>query len=161
MLRDCWGCALALVFLGSLFLGSMHGADGGNGGGTNWAYFRGPSGQGYCDDTRVPLTWNENENVLWKTALPGKGNSSPIVWGERIFLTAAGKDGDERYVFCVRTGDGKVLWQRTVASGVPSSWAAAAAMPSSWLRCCWRARLSSVAVSALESCRASSAIRLP
>ncbi len=49
----------------------------------------------------------------------------------------------------------------TVASGVPNSWAAAAAMPSSWLKCCWRARVSSVAVSALVSCRASSAIRLP
>src|SRR5438309_904841 len=51
-----------------------------------WTHWRGPSGQGYADDTRVPLTWGEKDNLLWKTPLPGKGNSTPIVWGDRIFL---------------------------------------------------------------------------
>src|SRR4051794_99804 len=67
-----------------------------------WAQWRGPSGQGHVEDARVPLTWGEKQNVLWKTPLPGAGNSTPIVWGDRIFLTAASKNGAERYVLCVR-----------------------------------------------------------
>ena len=85
----------------------------------HWAQWRGPSGQGIVDDARVPLTWNENENVLWKTKLPGAGNSSPIVWGERIFLTASSEDGNERTVLCVRASDGKLLWDQRASRGVP------------------------------------------
>jgi outer membrane protein assembly factor BamB len=81
----------------------------------NWPQWRGPTGQGHSDDTRAPLTWGNDKNLLWKTKLPGHGNSSPIVWGDRIFLTAAGTDGRDRYVLCVRAGDGKVLWQETAA----------------------------------------------
>ncbi|HKB42630.1 MAG TPA: PQQ-binding-like beta-propeller repeat protein [Gemmataceae bacterium] len=84
----------------------------------NWAQWRGPSGQGYSDDTRAPLSWSETENLLWKTRLPGSGHSTPIVWGDRVFLTAASDRGAERYVLCVRAGDGKVLWQKTAARGV-------------------------------------------
>lgn len=80
-----------------------------------WHQWRGPSGQGYVEDARVPLTWSENANVLWKTPLPGRGNSTPIVWGNRVFLTAAAKDGKERYVLCIRTDDGKVLWHERAA----------------------------------------------
>jgi len=85
----------------------------------NWAHWRGPSMQGYADDSRVPLTWSEKENVLWKTELPGAGNSTPIVWGDRIFLTAASKNGLERYVLCIRASDGKLLWKQTASAGVP------------------------------------------
>lgn len=83
-----------------------------------WPQWRGPSGQGHTDDPRVPLRWGEKENVLWKTRLPGGGNSTPIVWGERIFLTAASPGGAERYVLCLSARDGKLLWQQTAASGV-------------------------------------------
>jgi outer membrane protein assembly factor BamB len=83
-----------------------------------WVHWRGPSGQGYTEDTRVPLTWSEKENVLWKTKLPGRGNSSPVVWGDRVFLTASSDRGDERYVLCVRTTDGELLWKHTAAKGV-------------------------------------------
>ncbi len=85
----------------------------------NWPCWRGPSGQGYSDDVKVPLIWSDQTNLLWKSDLPGRGNSSPIVWNDRIFLTAASNDGDERYVLCVRTGDGKLLWKRTPSKGVP------------------------------------------
>jgi outer membrane protein assembly factor BamB len=81
----------------------------------NWVQWRGPSGQGYVEDSGVPLTWSEKHNILWKTLLPGQGNSSPIVWGDRIFLTASSHDGRERLVFCVRTDDGKLLWQKLAA----------------------------------------------
>jgi outer membrane protein assembly factor BamB len=83
-----------------------------------WPQWRGPSGQGYCDDTRVPLTWGEQENLLWKTKLPGAGNSSPVVWGDRIFLTASSPKGEERLVLCVSATDGKVLWQQVASKGV-------------------------------------------
>src|SRR5262249_31754016 len=81
------------------------------------AHWRGPSGQGYSDDTKVPLTWSEKANVLWKTALPGSGHSTPIVWGDRLFLTAAKDKGNERYVVCVGAADGKVLWSQLASKG--------------------------------------------
>jgi outer membrane protein assembly factor BamB len=83
-----------------------------------WAQWRGPSGQGHVEDANVPLTWSETKNVLWKTKLPGSGNSTPILWGDRIFLTAAGEGGAERYVMCLSTG-GKLLWKKTAADSVP------------------------------------------
>ena len=86
----------------------------------HWGQWRGPSGQGYAEDTRVPLTWSEKENVRWKTKLPGVGNSTPVVWGDRVFLTASSGDGNERYVLCVRASDGKVLWNRLASKGIPS-----------------------------------------
>src|SRR5262245_28224893 len=81
----------------------------------NWPQWRGPDGQGYSEDTKVPLKWGDKENLLWKTKLPGHGNSSPVVWGDRLFVTAASPNGKERYVLCVRITDGKVLWQDTAA----------------------------------------------
>jgi len=68
----------------------------------------------------VPLTWSESKNLLWKTDLPGRGNSSPIVWGDRIFLTAASQNGDELYVLCVGTADGKILWKQVVPKKAPA-----------------------------------------
>jgi outer membrane protein assembly factor BamB len=87
--------------------------------GRNWPNWRGPSGQGYVDDSNVPLTWSEKENLVWKTELAGRGNSTPIIWGDRIFLTAASKTGHERYVICISKSDGKLLWQRTASKGIP------------------------------------------
>ena len=108
------GCGAAvLVFV--LAAAGLFGADSP----TNWAHYRGPTGQGYSDDARVPLTWGDAENLLWKTELPGRGNSSPIVWGDRIFLTAAGGDGGERSVVCVRATDGKLLWKQVASKGAP------------------------------------------
>jgi outer membrane protein assembly factor BamB len=78
----------------------------------NWLHWRGPTGQGYCEDKRVPLAWSETHNLLWKTALPGQGNSSPIIFGDRLFLTSSSPDGRERHVLCVAAADGKLLWQQ-------------------------------------------------
>jgi outer membrane protein assembly factor BamB len=84
-----------------------------------WTHWRGPSGQGHVEDAKAPLRWSEKENVLWKTKLPGSGHSSPIIWGDRIFLTSASEGGKERYVLCVRRSDGELLWQKTAAANVP------------------------------------------
>src|SRR5262249_15474536 len=81
----------------------------------NWAQWRGPSGQGYTPDKQVPLEWSATTNLLWKTKILGEGNSTPIIWGDRVFLTAASHDGRERHVLCVRATDGKHLWQRRAA----------------------------------------------
>jgi outer membrane protein assembly factor BamB len=86
---------------------------------TNWPNWRGPSGQGYIDDPNVPLSWSEKENIVWKTPLPGRGNSTPIIWGDRIFITSASKGGTERYVICINKADGNILWQRTASKGIP------------------------------------------
>jgi outer membrane protein assembly factor BamB len=83
-----------------------------------WAEWRGPSGQGYVDDAKVPLTWSTTQNLLWKTALPGNGNATPVIWGDRLFLAAASPKGDERYVLCVRTTDGSILWKQTASQGI-------------------------------------------
>jgi outer membrane protein assembly factor BamB len=92
--------------------------------GAGWPQWRGPGGQGHVTDERVPLTWSGTQNLLWKTDLPGYGNSTPIVWGDRIFLTAASNTGqdrkprpDERHVLCIRSGDGKVLWDQVAYKG--------------------------------------------
>lgn len=53
----------------------------------DWPQFRGPD-QGRTPETNLPVSWSATENVRWKTPLPGPGHSSPIIWGDRIFLTA-------------------------------------------------------------------------
>ena len=61
-----------------------------------WTRWRGPSGQGLVDGKGYPDTWSATENVVWKVPVPGSGNSSPIVWRDRIFLTTATDDGSRR-----------------------------------------------------------------
>jgi outer membrane protein assembly factor BamB len=79
----------------------------------NWPRFRGPNGSGIAQDQHIPVQWDK-QTVLWKAVLPGVGNSSPVVWGDRLFLQAASPDGTERFLFCLNTADGKVVWSRSV-----------------------------------------------
>jgi outer membrane protein assembly factor BamB len=76
-----------------------------------WPRWRGPSGQGVVPDGPYPDRWSETENVLWKVPVPGKGNSSPIIWGERIFLTSAEGGGKRRSILCFNRKDGTKLWE--------------------------------------------------
>jgi outer membrane protein assembly factor BamB len=78
----------------------------------NWPAWRGPAGDGHAGTRNVPRTWAAKENVKWKTPLPGPGNSTPIVWGDRIFLTGALDDGARRTVMCFDRTRGKLLWQK-------------------------------------------------
>ena len=80
-----------------------------------WPEWRGADGSGISSETDLPLTWSATENVKWKVALPERGNSTPIVWGDRVFITQA--VGDERLVICFSRQDGKELW-RGGAKGV-------------------------------------------
>ncbi|MEE2777778.1 MAG: PQQ-binding-like beta-propeller repeat protein [Acidobacteriota bacterium] len=83
-----------------------------------WSRWRGPSGQGYVEGAGYVDRWGPDENVLWKVAVPGRGNSSPIVWGDRIFLTTAQDDGSERSILAFRRADGKLLWRATAPGGL-------------------------------------------
>ncbi|MHC5121951.1 MAG: PQQ-binding-like beta-propeller repeat protein, partial [Planctomycetota bacterium] len=54
-----------------------------------WPTFRGPVNTGVAPDANPPVAWSESENIKWKVALPGKGSSSPVIWGDRIFFLTA------------------------------------------------------------------------
>ncbi|MBI1368848.1 MAG: PQQ-binding-like beta-propeller repeat protein [Planctomycetes bacterium] len=75
----------------------------------NWPDFRGPGHMGIVDATDLPLTWSESENVKWKTAIHGKAWSSPVIWGDQIWMTTADPAGHERYAVCVDRNTGKIV----------------------------------------------------
>ncbi len=79
----------------------------------NWPCWRGPRLDGTSFETQIPIHWSATSNVLWKTALPGIGHASPIVWDERIFTVAA-LNTQERILLCLNRNTGNIIWQRTV-----------------------------------------------
>lgn len=81
----------------------------------NWPSWRGPQGNGVSTEKNLPLEWGPDKNVAWKLALPGPAGATPVVWGERIFLTSV-NDAGELLLLAVDTS-GKQLWQQIVASG--------------------------------------------
>ncbi len=96
--------------------------------GENWPGWRGPTGMGYTDEKDLPLRWDSKtkENVLWKVPLGGIGNSSPIVWGDRVFVTVSKKQTNkeqdakiipEHWVACHQAADGKELWRTQIPPG--------------------------------------------
>jgi outer membrane protein assembly factor BamB len=110
----------------------------------NWPSFRGPDASGVADGQHPPLTWDvkTGTNIRWKTAIPGLGHSSPIIWGDRIFVSTAvsgdpnpkvrtGNYGDPDSVndtskhawqiLCLGAATGEILWTRTAFEGVPKS----------------------------------------
>jgi outer membrane protein assembly factor BamB len=80
----------------------------------NWPAWRGPLGTGITEEKDLPTKWSKTENVKWQVPLPEPGNSTPVVWGDRIFLTQA--VGERRTVMCLSRADGKVLWQQGVTA---------------------------------------------
>ena len=73
----------------------------------HWPAWRGPDASGISAEKDLPLTWSATENIRWKVALPGPGNSTPIIWGDRVFLTQALEDGKRRALVAYSRGDGK------------------------------------------------------
>jgi outer membrane protein assembly factor BamB len=82
-----------------------------------WARWRGPSGQGLANGTGYPDTWSATQNVAWKVPVPGSGNSSPIVWGDRIFLTTAYDNGRRLSIVAFRRSDGQKMWEAFAPEG--------------------------------------------
>jgi outer membrane protein assembly factor BamB len=82
-----------------------------------WPRWRGPSGQGVVTSSGYPDTWSATQNVAWKVPVPGAGNSSPIVWGDRIFLTTAYDNGRRMSIVAFRRSDGQKQWEAFVPEG--------------------------------------------
>lgn len=97
--------------------------------GLDWPSFRGPTGQGNSTASDLPLTWSQEENIAWKTPLPGPGASSPVVFGDRIYLTcytgyfvdgqSGGNQEELKRHLVAMSLDGKVLWDVPVAAKLP------------------------------------------
>ncbi len=133
------GMALAITGLGSPTEKTAAG---------NWPQWRGPDGSGVSNETNLPVEWSPTKNIKWKTPIDGRSHSSPIVWGNRIFLTTAvegavvpgakavahtGDDGkpflhpdsvgaDKKHTFkviCIDRDSGKIVWQSTAWEGTP------------------------------------------
>ncbi|MEA3208000.1 MAG: hypothetical protein QOE70_1057 [Chthoniobacter sp.] len=85
----------------------------------NWPAWRGPRLDGTSLERSVPSKWSATDNLAWKTALPGNGHASPIVWGDRVFLVAALDDTQERQLLCLDRANGALLWQKTVLKAPP------------------------------------------
>jgi outer membrane protein assembly factor BamB len=78
-------------------------------GGDNWPDYRGPDKQGHSDAVGLPSEWSEGQNVAWKTALPGQGWSTPVVWGNQLWMTTATDEGRSLRALCVDRTTGKLL----------------------------------------------------
>ncbi|HLN31473.1 MAG TPA: PQQ-binding-like beta-propeller repeat protein [Gemmataceae bacterium] len=109
----------------------------------NWPVFRGGQAAGVAEDPNLPVTWSTTKNVAWKTEIPGTGWSSPIIWGDKIFLTSVIQEGQGKLpkkglyfggeqmkpppdvhrwmVYCIDARTGKILWESLAHKGVPSS----------------------------------------
>jgi outer membrane protein assembly factor BamB len=96
----------------------------------DWPSFRGPDGLAISPGKGLPLTWSDSQNIAWRTELPGPGSSSPIVAGDRVFLTCysgygidRSNPGDQqkltRDLVCVNLLDGRILWQKSVPAALP------------------------------------------
>ncbi len=116
---------LPLIALSFVFCGRMSQA-------ADWPGFRGPHSSGVSDEKDLPTKWSDTENLVWKLDLPGPGASSPIVWGDRVFVTCytgygltSGNPGDQedlrRHLLCVDRKEGKVLWDKEVKARLPET----------------------------------------
>lgn len=75
----------------------------------NWPQFRGPNGDGIADTKSLPTKWSDSQNVRWKVAIHDKGWSSPVVWGNQVWVTTARSDGKQLFAVCVDRVSGKVV----------------------------------------------------
>jgi len=142
LIRAAAAIGAAALCLASLPLRAQNGRD------SNWPQWRGPGGLGVSSDTGLPTEWTPTTNIAWKTEIPGRGHSSPIVWGDRIFLTTSFKGAEvpgrkapvhmdfnnrpgyvhpdavdiefkhSMKVFAIGAKSGKILWERTAYDGL-------------------------------------------
>ena len=80
----------------------------------NWPQWRGPALNGTSGEKDLPVHWSRTENVIWKLAMPSKTGATPIIWGNRIFLTSA--DGSDCVLLCVAT-EGTMVWKKKIGGG--------------------------------------------
>ena len=87
----------------------------------NWPGWRGPSGDGVSAGKGIPTKWSSTENIAWKIAVPGEGHSSPIVWGDKVFLTSSLTEKNKRILLCIDRLSGQTVWQRDVVQSPPET----------------------------------------
>ncbi len=114
---------LITAFLTTYFVQSSSGDD--------WKNFRGPGGQGVSSETNLPVKWSDDENLAWKTRLPGAGSSSPIALGDKIYVTCYSGYGIKRgegrlndlklHLVCVDSQDGNIEWDTQIDPRQPES----------------------------------------
>ncbi len=80
----------------------------------NWPGWRGALGTGKAEGENYPTTWSRDKNVRWRIDLPERGNSSPVVWGDKVFVTQAIEANGERQLLCFHREDGRLLWRKSV-----------------------------------------------
>jgi outer membrane protein assembly factor BamB len=90
---------------------------------SDWPQFRGPGGQGVSTETGLPTEWNESKNLKWKLDLPGEGSSSPIVYGDKLFVTCysggSGNAGNlNRHLLCITSDTGEIVWSKEIPATV-------------------------------------------
>ena len=116
--------ALSAVIL--LLLSSQSNAD-------NWGHWRGPTGNGVAANATPPTEWSSAKNVKWKVEIPGRGSSSPVIWGDQVFVTTAVSSGNQAAqnpgrggaaqlqfkLFCLDRSNGELLWQQTAIEATP------------------------------------------
>lgn len=81
-----------------------------------WPQWRGPRGDGISTEPNLPVEWSPTRNVVWKTAIPGEGHSSPVIWNDSLFLTTALKDSGDRVLLRLDATSGDILWRQTVVT---------------------------------------------
>src|SRR5438552_549315 len=103
-----------LLIMALLLFPAVVGAD-------DWPGWRGPGNQGISAEKNLPISWSKDKNVRWKVPVPGAGVSNPVVWDDRIFLTASdGRLNDRLHVFCYHRKDGKLLWTTRLFGTAPT-----------------------------------------
>src|SRR5262245_59475128 len=81
----------------------------------NWPQWRGPSLNGLSSEKKLPVRWSKNDNITWSLPLPAWSGSTPIVWGDRIFLNVA--ENNDLYLWCVDRARGVPVWKQRVGGG--------------------------------------------
>ena len=87
----------------------------------NWPGWRGPSGDGVSAGKGIPTKWSSTENIAWRIAVPGEGHSSPIVWGDKVFLTSSLTEKNKRILLCIDRLSGQTVWKRDVVQSPPET----------------------------------------
>jgi outer membrane protein assembly factor BamB len=132
-------CRAVLVLALASALASLASSSAADDGSRDWPQWRGPLGTGVAPHADPPVEWSESKNVAWKVEIPGRGHSTPVVWGSRIFLSTAIAVGEPKtpeprpgehhnlravrhqrfVVLALDRGDGSIAWQRTVGEATP------------------------------------------
>jgi outer membrane protein assembly factor BamB len=81
----------------------------------DWAHWRGPFMNGSSEEVNLPSTWSKTQNVAWAAELPGPGSATPVISGERVFISSTDKKSDDLFAFCFNARTGEQLWQKKIA----------------------------------------------